>query len=736
MLDAKLRIAYLVPDPSLLEHDRLVLEAMGHQVIVPRGAENGWAGAPDPGEPEHQPSAFAELRGRCDCVLTGPDAEYLPALLRGFDGPVILRIVGKGKASTVGGCLSEIGGERIVAMCEKARGRVFIASTPEALLPSREAGELKLGFAPAALERTSSLTPDVRFVVALDGDGLTAADENAVRCVATCGNADAQTLQKLLDLAQGATLPGHAAEVRVGPCLVARPASRGTAPGIVLHALAKQIPVLYAADSPLAGWLGPKSAGAIRDSAEMGSILSRLFANERFASRLGQKLSRAAQRRADTIADAGWPATGMQRFRQFSVARGLRRVAVVLPIAYRGGSIRGFKNVCQMLHRGVREAGGPVEVIAVVPAENYDVAADFADLLESGMSVREFEFCPVAGDLAGPFRFTERGHAVFDDGINDLLDCEFLLFISDRIPFHIPPSLRYGMLNFDCLQRYFPEAVGEDFLELQRQSIMSLVRDAEFVAVTTPAAEEDYRSYFGIPAERVLRVPAFVDVETLRVFGERPEAGSSLGSAPSGPAPYIAWVTNLSPHKNHSLVVKALDLYYGQLGGGLEVRLCGALTDQFRTGAKASKSVWFNVEKTRRLLEERATVRQRLHILGELSDAEYVALIANAAVVLNPSVYDNGSFSAMDGAYAGATVVQSSHPANVFFDGLFQMNSIFFDPHDAMSLARALKQAELGGSRPGRTAREKIEAADWRRLSRAFWDVLGPAMHEAVGVRA
>lgn len=734
MLDAKLRIAYLVADPSLLEHDRPVLEAMGHEVILPRTERGCWIDVPDPSEPEHGISAFAGLRDRCDCVLTGPDPEYLAPLIRAFDGPIIIRIVGKTGASTTGEALLEIGGERLVALCEKARGRVFLASTPVPLRTSREAGALGLGFAPGAIENSAALPSGVRFVVALGCDGLSSADENVVRWVAKCGGADDATLRALLDLAERIRQPGHAAEVQVGPCLVTRPASNRTAPGAVLHALARKLPVLYDPRGALAGWLG--SGGAVGDGPELGRLLKRLFESERFGARLGRAIARPAARGATGVDKAGWNPTDLRRFRQLNVRRGLRRIAVVLPIAYRGGSIRGFKNVCQMLHNGVRESGSPVEIIAVVPAENYDVAADFSDLIASGMSVREFEFGPVAGDLAGPFRFTERGHAVIDDGINDLLDCEFLFFVSDRIPFHIPPSIRYGMLNFDCLQRYFPEAVGEDFLELQRQSIMPLVRDAEFVAVTTPAAEEDYRSYFGIPAERVHRVPAFVDVEVLRSFGVRPESSAGSGRATAGTAPYIAWVTNLSPHKNHALVVKALEIYYGQFDGALDVRMCGALTDQFRTGAKAAKSVWFNVEKTRRLLEQRSTVQKRLHILGELSDAEYVELIAGASVVLNPSVYDNGSFSAMDGAYAGATVVQSSHPANMFFDDLFGMNSVFFDPHDAMSLAKALRRAESGESKPGPESRAKIEAADWRRLSKEFWRVVGPAIVEAVGARA
>jgi len=735
MLEQRLKIAYLAPDMALLEHDHPVLSTMGHEVIVPKGTDGAWTDAPDPGEPEHTPEAFASLRERADCVIAGPDPEYLVPLLRGFDGPIVIRVVGRRTGKTTEDCLMEIGGDRLVSACDKARGRVYIASTPAKLRSSREAGPLQIGFVPPSEEVSSHVLPrDVRFVFALGGDGLSAWDENAARWIAEKGGADEATTAELLDIATGLKARGRTALVRVGPCLVVRPATRSTAPGICLHALGREVPVLYGARSALAGWLGPKEAGAVGDEGELSRLLSRLFEREDKAASLGRKIGRRARKAAVTLARAGWDPAGMQDFRQLSARRGVKRIAVVMPHDYRGGSIRAFKNVCQMMHRGAkaagRAAGGEVEIVAVVPAERYDIHTDFAELFADGIAVRQFKYDLLEGDLAGGFRYTIRGHASLNDGINDLQDCDFLLFVSDRISFNLPSSTRYGMLNFDCLQRYFPEAVGKSFFDLQRQTILSVVRDAEFVAVTTPGAAEDFRSYFGVAPDRVFQAPMFLDVEGLRAMRDRVRSPER-----TPPAPYIAWATNPTPHKNHTVVIKALEIYYGQLEGTLEVRMCGAFTDQLRPGRTPAKNELPSVAATRALIEQRSAVRDKLRILGEISNSDYADLIVGSSVVLNPSVYDNGSFSAMDGAYAGVSLVQSAQPANRYFDEIFEMNSLFFDPYDPAALAEALKRAERGDSKPGAAAREKIEAADWRRVSEQFWASMSRAIFDAAGVR-
>ena len=731
MPDASLRIAYLAPDAALLEHDRPVLEAMGHTVLVPQGADENWLDVPDPGIPEHPASAFVALRDRADCVIAGPDPEYLTPLIRGFEGRVIIRVVGGEDWGTVGDWLKDIGGPRLVSACEKARGRVFLASTPNLLTPSREGGSLRIGFVPPPVNSTHSLHLDgIRFVFALKGDSMSFWDENAVRWIAELGKADQPAIQKLVGMAEGSDLPRRTSWFRVGPCMVVRPLSRSTAPGLCLHALARKIPVLHSDRSTLAGWLGRRNPGALREQDDVGRVLTRMFSDDRFAARVGNRMSSRSLRASTDLPDAGWSKTGMSRFHQLQAPKTVRRIAVVMPEVYRGGTIRGFKHVCLMIREGARKEG--IEVVAVVRARSYDMDMDFAELAEAGVPVREFEFAPLEGDLAGRFRSETRGYAVLDDGANDLLDCDFLLFISDRVPFNVPPSVRYGMLAFDCLQRYCPNSVGRAFFDIQRQAIMPVLRSAEFVAVTTPSSAEDFRSYFGLDAERVIQVPVFLDVEHLPAS---PSAGTA-GTPPPGSQrakPYIAWVTNNSPHKNHEVVIKALDIYYGQLGGQLEVRMCGSRTEDFRAESRPTDETRSNVKRAKALLNERPMVRERMRILGELSDSDYARLIADASAVLNPSIYDNGSFSAMDGAYAGVPVVQSRHPANSYFDELFAMNSLFFDSYNPASLAMALRQAELGDSKPSRSSKERIAESDWRRVAPEFWTTLKRAIGDSIG---
>ncbi len=51
----------------------------------------------------------------------------------------------------------------------------------------------------------------------------------------------------------------------------------------------------------------------------------------------------------------------------------------------------------------------------------------------------------------------------------------------------------------------------------------------------------------------------------------------------------------------------------------------------------------------------------------------------------------------------------------------------------ANALAMALRQAELGDSKPSRSSKERIAESDWRRVAPEFWTTLKRAIGDSIG---
>jgi len=61
----------------------------------------------------------------------------------------------------------------------------------------------------------------------------------------------------------------------------------------------------------------------------------------------------------------------------------LKRITVILPIAYRGGSLRVAKTIARMIKKGSAEADDNCGVRLAVIQGKYDLQSDFRDLHET-----------------------------------------------------------------------------------------------------------------------------------------------------------------------------------------------------------------------------------------------------------------------------------------------------------------------------------------------------------------
>jgi hypothetical protein len=379
-------------------------------------------------------------------------------------------------------------------------------------------------------------------------------------------------------------------------------------------------------------------------------------------------------------------------------------VAVFLPKPYRGGTLQVVKRLASALKLGARKKNVDLNVVVSYLEGVYDADSEFKDLRQRGIATRATTWRTV---------FQKEAHAIIDmqglkgkkgkeyvlpgDGCNDFLDCGFWLIVSDRIGRPILPVRPYGVYELDFIQRYVPETFPEVTFEIQKVSILPLLRNAEFVIATTRALAEDIKSYGAIPSQRILKSPLLI---------ECPREPTPEGPIAEG---YFVWPTNTTRHKNHLRVLGALRKYYEETGGKLKTLIIGPTSEGFRPGNQDRKwDMLPHVPEAQKLIAKTMSLSENLVIAGELSDAGYSSAISHARFLLTPNLYDNGSFTTIDVAE------------------ICRLSPKWFDPYSVDDLTRALVEMESEADSIELPQREFLETLTWENRSEEIFESIYP----------
>ncbi|MEI6239438.1 MAG: glycosyltransferase [Planctomycetia bacterium] len=179
------------------------------------------------------------------------------------------------------------------------------------------------------------------------------------------------------------------------------------------------------------------------------------------------------------------------------------------------------------------------------------------------------------------------------------------------------------------------------------------------------------------------------------------------------PARFVLCPNNVMPHKNLAGVIAAL-WHVRQAGDNVKLVVCGVET----AGIRATVASPLYADRTDS--ETAWDVRG----LGIVSDADVLALMRAAVLVINPSFCEAGSGSGLDAWGCGCPVALSDIPAfrdQVRFLGT---HAEFFDPRDPRDIARAVVRML---AEPERIAREAEESR--AAIARYGWDQVATRYH-------
>lgn len=359
------------------------------------------------------------------------------------------------------------------------------------------------------------------------------------------------------------------------------------------------------------------------------------------------------------------------------------KVAVLDPVGFRGGQARALQLVAEALYQGSRAAGTPAEVVIGYLDTRRHQAHDFQELrpeikmrpfVWKVMSSGEARRALVYAGASLPEKL-ETTYQVPDDGINQFYDCDLWVFISDRLLKPLLPIRPYALVVYDYIQRYQPNILPQE----ANLAFLRAARMANGVLVTTEFTRADALQYAGVAPHRVHKVPMlaprFSRVEN--AHGNKPEADN-----------YFIWTSNSALHKNHANAVRALRIYYEDLGGTLLCLLTGFNTDAILKGG------YPHLEPVRDMDAQSQTLQSKLSALGDLPDVRYRSLLAHAQFLWHPAQIDNGTFAVVEAAYMGVPSLSSDYPAMREIDAHYRLGLSWCDPDDPHQMAAQLKRME------------------------------------------
>lgn len=366
----------------------------------------------------------------------------------------------------------------------------------------------------------------------------------------------------------------------------------------------------------------------------------------------------------------------------------INKIGIILPEGYIGGvldySIRFIKSIMQGLKEDNNEN---IEIIfGYIEHQNFKNKDCFSHLREEGVHIRSFKWKIVNEkylnnimELKGWFkRYPASEYCILDDGINYFEDCDYLIFIIDRVPAKLFTTKPYTVVVHDYIQRYLPEQCGDYYEE----SVIDLQRNSEAVIVMTQPTLEDAVQYAGLRKDKVYLTPLLFD----EIILNRKNNILQLN------ANYFVWSTNAGKHKNHLKALEALLGYYED-GGNLQCYITGVDTKNFDIMEKYEGNNAYIIE-VREYIKSQKILKNNLIFCGNMNKNRYLNILSNAKFLMHPGFADNGNMTAIDAAFLGVPTITGDYPAMRYYEEYMGLNMIFFNPFKPYELKEILLDME------------------------------------------
>lgn len=360
-----------------------------------------------------------------------------------------------------------------------------------------------------------------------------------------------------------------------------------------------------------------------------------------------------------------------------------KHIAIIIPVSYGGGSLRGTIALANALATGSQLSDENIKITIGHLDDPLLYSEESFSCLHPKITRRTFKWKTIDAQTArraiayaGHIDWvpTEEFYNVPDDGINQFLDCDLWLFISDRLYKPLLPIRPYILMVYDYLQRYIP------FLSSgSEQSFINAARQANAILVTTQFTRNDAIHYAGVRPDKVHQMPVLIPGAS----GCTHQTSSS-----SNDKTYFVWATNASLHKNYEKAFLALKYYYEDLDGKLMCHVTGVNSNNL-----LNKS-FPHLDRVVDIYNQSPLIQNNTIFHGDLSETAYRETLGNAAFLWHPTKIDNGTLSIVEAAQMGITSLSNDYPPMRETVMQFNLNISWMDANNPQNMARQLKWME------------------------------------------
>ena len=216
----------------------------------------------------------------------------------------------------------------------------------------------------------------------------------------------------------------------------------------------------------------------------------------------------------------------------------------------------------------------------------------------------------------------------------------------------------------DLQHRYFPENFSRSQISHRETLWKRRARRAAQVMAASNSVKKDLEELWEIPSDRIQVVP--IPPPERFVPDEIP------GSLSQVPQPFLIYPAVFWPHKNHLRLIQAMNLLQ-QDGVFIDLLLTGAKGGNYRDVAKAVDEL---------------PSPERIRFLGHVTNSELSWLIANATLMVVPSLFEAMSLTVWDAQRLGTAVACSSVDP---FPQQVGDSAVLFDSYDIEDMASTIK---------------------------------------------
>lgn len=232
----------------------------------------------------------------------------------------------------------------------------------------------------------------------------------------------------------------------------------------------------------------------------------------------------------------------------------------------------------------------------------------------------------------------------------------------------------------DFQHKHFPEFFNSNILTYRDEKFKSYLHDRCSVVFSSQDSLKDFRDFYSESKREVYVIPFVSYIEPIIRGLSKEKEKKILRKFGVEHVDYTCVMNQFWQHKNHIVVFKALKEY-----------LTRNANSQFQIIFTGNMEDYRNPDYIKSLKEiaDDPVVTSNIKLLGFISREEQIALMKNAAFVIQPSLFEGWGTVVEDAKVLDKTILLSDIPVH-----REQMNEkcILFDPHDPVALAELIEQ--------------------------------------------